>query len=112
MTRSPGFSVAEALVGTALAGIALAALSAVAGLGTRGLALARDTTVAVALASERLEALRTGPRRDGNDTVRAPHGTVFARTWTTAGGRGRPARLAVRVTWERRAVEMGTEALP
>ena len=48
-----GFSVVEALVGAALAAIALAGLAAVAGLATASLRLARDTGTALALATER-----------------------------------------------------------
>jgi hypothetical protein len=55
-------SLVDALVGTMLAGVALAGLAAVAGLATHGLRLARDTGLALALGRERLESLRAGPR--------------------------------------------------
>jgi len=107
-----GFTVVEALVGTALAGIALAGLAAVAGLATASLRLARDTGIALALATERLEALRVGPRADGADSQVAPDGTRFQRSWTRDGGRGTPERLSVRIAWGRHALQLETEALP
>ncbi len=107
-----GFTVVEALVGAALAGIALAGLAAVAGLATASLRLARDTGTALALATERLEALRVGPRADGADSQVAPDGTRFQRSWTRDGGRGTPERLSVRIAWGRHALELETEALP
>ena len=107
-----GFTVVEALVGAALAGIALAGLAAVAGLATASLRLARDTGTALALATERLEALRVGPRDVGADSRVGPDGTRFDRSWTGEGGRGAPARLSARVAWGRHALELATEALP
>ncbi len=107
-----GFTVVEALVGAALAGIALAGLAAVAGLATASLRLARDTGTALALATERLEALRVGPRADGADSQAAPDGTRFQRSWTRDGGRGTPERLSVRIAWGRHALELETEAFP
>jgi len=110
--RSSGMSIVEALVGAALAGIAVAGLASTAALAAASLNLARDTGTALALASERLEALRTGPRVDGNDARPAPGGSVFTRTWTHAGGRGRPLALSTRVAWRRRALTLTTEAWP
>jgi type II secretory pathway pseudopilin PulG len=107
-----GFSVVEAIVATALAGIALAGLAAVAGLATASLRLARDTGSALALASERLESLRVGPRVDGDDGWTAPDGTRFTRHWTCGGGRGAPARLSASVTWGRHEIDLRTETLP
>jgi Tfp pilus assembly protein PilV len=107
-----GFTVVEALVGAALAGIALAGLAAVAGLATPSLRLSRDTGTALALATERLEALRIGPRADGADSRVAPDGTLFSRSWTHQDGRGAPAGLGVRVAWGRHSIELRTEALP
>jgi len=107
-----GFSVVEALVGAALAGLALAGLAAVAGLATASLRLARDSGTALALASERLEGLRLGPRADGVDGRAAPDGTRFQRRWTHDGGRGTPERLSVRIAWGRHALALTTEALP
>ena len=110
--RPAGFSVVEALVGAALAGIALAGLAAVAGLATASLRLARDSGTALALATERLEALRVGPRADGADSHAAPDGTRFQRSWTHGGGRGSPERLSVHIAWGRHALELETEAFP
>ncbi len=108
--RCRGSSIVDALVGAALAGIALAGLAAVAGLATQSLRLARDTASALALAGERLEVLRAGPRAAGDDRWVAPDGTVFARSWTHDGGRGRPVGLSASVVWGRRAVDLRTEA--
>ena len=107
-----GFTVVEALVGAALAGVALAGLAAVAGLATASLRLARDSGTALALATERLEALRIGPRAPGTDEHVAPDGTRFARSWSVDGGRGAPATLRARVAWGTHTIELRTEALP
>ena len=105
-----GFTLVDALVGAALAGIALAGLAAVARLATQSLRLARDTASALALAADQLEALRGGPRTDGDDRWVAPDGTVFTRTWAHGGGRGRPVGLSARVVFGARAVDLRTEA--
>ena len=107
-----GFSIVEALVGAALAGIALAGLTAVAALATGSLRLARDRSTALALAHERLELLRAGPRADGAEQRTGVDGTPFAISWHVDDGRGEPARLAVHVAWGTRAVDLATEALP
>ena len=110
--RQRGSSMAEALVAAALAGIALAGLSATAALATRSLRLARDASIALTLATERLETLRAGPRAAGEDVRTGPDGTVFTRTWSVAGGRGRPVELGTRVAWGPHALELSSEALP
>ena len=107
-----GSTVAEALVGLGLAGIALACLAGVACLATRSLRLARDMHIALALAVERLETLRLAPADAGADTTTAADGTVFRRQWTHAGGRGNPIGLSTRVTWGRHALELRTEVPP
>src|SRR5438094_929618 len=83
-----------------------------AGLATASLRLARDTDTALALATERLEALRVGPRADGADSQVAPDGTRFQRSWSRNGGRGMPVRLGARIAWGRHALELETEAFP
>src|SRR5438034_1091301 len=90
----------------------LARGAALAGLATASLRLARDTGTALALATERLEALRVGPRADGADSQVAPDGTRFQRSWSRDGGRGMPVRLGARIAWGRHALELETEALP
>lgn len=112
-TRScRGSSVVAALAAALLAGFAAAGLAAVAALATRSLRLARDTGIALTLASERLEVLRAGPRADGADRTVAADGTVFARTWRVAGGRGNPQSLSVEVGWDAHRVALATEAPP
>jgi len=108
--RSRGSSIVDAVVGAALAGIALAGLAAVAGLATHSLRLARDTATALALATDRLETLRSGPRAAGTDTWVAPDGSTFTRSWSHDGGRGAPVGLSVSVGWGRRTVDLRTEA--
>ena len=107
-----GSAIVDALVGAALAAIAIAGLAGTATVAARGLRLARDTGTALALANERLETLRAGPRVDGEDRWQAPDGTTFTRTWTTTGGRGRPAALATRIGWGARSFALGSEAMP
>lgn len=110
--RRAGFSIVEALAAAALAGVALAALATVAGLARRSLLLARQTSVALALADERLEGLRAGPRIEGADTRMAAGGTSFSRRWIVQDGRGGPTRLQVEVRWGARVVALATEVLP
>jgi Tfp pilus assembly protein PilV len=110
--RQRGASVAEALVAAALAGTALAGLASVARLTVVGLRSARDTSTALALASERLETLRATPRVAGSDSRTAPDGTLFTSAWRTAGGRGVPAGLDVRIDWRGGTLALGSEAFP
>lgn len=110
--RRAGFSIVEALVAAGLAGIALAGLCAVASLARRSLVLARETSVALALATERLETLRAGPRSDGTDSRTAAGGTTFTRQWTIEDGRGGPVRMRVEVRWGNRLVPLASEVLP
>ena len=107
-----GSSVVEAVVATALAGIAAAGLAATAAMTVDGLRLARDTGTALALASERLEALRVGPRANGSDSPVGADGTRFVRTWAVVDGRGAPSRLSAEVRWGSRSVRLATEAVP
>ena len=107
-----GSSVVEAVVAAALAGIALAGLAATAGMTVAGLRLARDGGTALALAAERLETLRAGPRASGTDAPIGADGTPFARTWSVADGRGAPSRLSAQVAWGRHVVTLATEAFP
>jgi hypothetical protein len=106
-----GSSLAEALVAAALAGLALALVAQAAWLARRGLALARDTSAALALAEGRLEALRAGPRADGDDAIPAA-GVPFARAWRVREGRGRATRADVEVTWPGHGVRLETGMLP
>jgi len=107
-----GSSVVEAVVATLLAGIAVAALAATAGMTVNGLRLARDSGTALALAAERLEALRGGPRANGSDGPVGADGTRFVRIWSVTDGRGAPSRLSVQLAWGRHALTLATDALP
>ena len=107
-----GSSVVEAVAATALVGIAVAGLAATAAVTVDALRLARDTGTALALAGERLEGLRVGPRANGSDGQVAADGTRFVRTWFVVEGRGAHTRLSVQVHWGSRAVTLATEALP
>jgi hypothetical protein len=91
---------------------ALAGLGATAALAARSARLVRDGGSALAMASERLEALRVGPRSSGADTGAAPGGTVLARRWLVQDGRGNPSVLDTRVLWAEGTIDLVTEALP
>jgi Tfp pilus assembly protein PilV len=110
--RAGGCSLVEALVAAALAGIAIAALASVASLARRSLLRAREASVALVLASERLEALRAGPRADGGDVQVAAGGTSFTREWTVADGRGAPTAIRVEVRWRDQVLAVATEVAP
>lgn len=110
--RARGFSVVEALVGAALAGIALAGLTAVAALATESLRSARDRSTALALAHERLELLRAGPRADGTEERVGGGGTSFTISWHAEDGRGEASRLAAHVAWGPRRLDLATKAAP
>jgi Tfp pilus assembly protein PilV len=112
MTGTRGTSVMEALVGAALAGLALAGLAATAQVSAQALRLARNQGMALAVATERLEALRAGPRGAGTDAVVTPDGTTFRRTWRVRDGRGAPATLDVDVAWGTHALALGSEVWP
>jgi len=105
-----GSSLAEALVAVALAGVALAAVSLAARLTSAGLRLARETSTALTLAEAQLELLRAAPPADGADQVVAD-GVRFARAWSVSGGRGRPTRVAIEVTWPGHGVALATGML-
>ena len=106
-----GVSVVEALAAGALVGLAVAGLAGSAALATRSLGLARDTSVALALATAQLETLRGGARADGSDIV-AANGTHYTRRWHVTGGRGEPVGLSVEVSWGERTLGLATAAFP
>lgn len=107
-----GVTVVEALAAGALAGLAVASLAGSAALATRSLGLARDASIALALATAQLETLRGGARAEGSDTIVAANGTHFTRRWHVTGGRGEPVGLSVEVAWGERSLGLATEALP
>jgi Tfp pilus assembly protein PilV len=107
-----GVTVVEALAAGALVGLAVAGLAASAALATRSLGLARDTSIAIALATAQLETLRAGARAAGSDIIVATNGTRFTRRWHVTGGRGEPVGLNVDVAWGERTLGLATEALP
>jgi Tfp pilus assembly protein PilV len=106
-----GFALVESLVALLVTAIALAALSAGAAAGVRFVREARERSTAVALAADRLDALRAGPRDSGSDEV-VVAGVRFGRTWSSAGGRGAPVRLEVEVTWPAGHVGLASEVFP
>jgi hypothetical protein len=95
-------------VAVGLAGLAVAGLVATAGVTVRALAVARDTGTAIALATERLESLRTGPRTDGDDVPAAG----WTRAWTVTDGRGAPDAVTVDVQGGAAALVLDAEVLP
>lgn len=110
--RTHGSAIAEALVAVTLVALAAASIASTAAAVVRSLVLARDLTTAQTLATERLEALRIGPRLDGSDVQAGAGGVDFARRWTVEDGRGLPARLAVEVAWRNHRLLHTTETLP
>jgi Tfp pilus assembly protein PilV len=106
-----GFALVESLVALLLTAIALAALSAGAAGGVRSVRDARERSAAVVLATDRLDALRAGPRDSGSDEVDVA-GVSFRRAWQSDGGRGAPVHLAVEVTWAGGHVALESEAFP
>jgi Tfp pilus assembly protein PilV len=101
----------DALVAMLLAGIAIAALTAVAASGVRHVRLARERSTALGLAADRLDALRAGPRDTGSDAIDVA-GTRYVRRWRSDGGRGTPARLGVEVDWADGHVTLESGAYP
>ena len=106
-----GFAIVEALVAVLLTAIALAALTAGAGAGARPRPGSTGVRLAVALATDRLDMLRAGPRDAGTEDV-AVGGTVFVRTWRAEGGRGAPVQLHVEVEWPAGHVTLESEVFP
>jgi hypothetical protein len=101
----------EALVALGLAAVAAGTLAAVATASGTALVTARRDGVATALATERLDGLRAGPRTAGSDAASSA-GSTFARRWTASDGRGRPDGLGVEVAWPGHRLVLATEALP
>jgi len=91
--RPDGFGVVEAIVALALAAIAFGALATSAHVGTLALRRSSARQATASAATERLEALRAGPRHSGDDLVTGP--PAITRVWTRTPGRGRPDALAV-----------------
>jgi hypothetical protein len=112
MRGNRGWAVIDALASLGLAGVAIAGIAATGGLALRTLRVARDTNATIALATERLEALRAGPRANGSDTTTATDGTVFTRTWQVTDGRGHATQLSVDVRGGGRAVALTSEVFP
>ena len=112
MRGNRGWAVVDALVSLGLAGVAIAGVAGAGGLALRTLRVARDTNAAIALATERLEALRAGPRANGSDTTSTADGTVFTRTWQTTDGRGQATPLWVDVKGGVRTLALASEAFP
>jgi len=112
MSGRAGSSLVEALVALALVSIALAGLATSAAVGRRHLSLAWDLGAAVALAGDRLEALRAGPRDTGTDRPTGNRRTAFTRTWRSTDGRGGPSTFEVEVAWGGRRLELRSGAFP
>jgi len=106
-----GFALVEALVAMLLTAIALGSLSAGAAAGVRAVRDARERSAAVVLASDRLDALRAGPRDSDSDEV-VVAGVRYDRNWRSDDGRGAAAHLSVEVAWERGHVVLESEAFP
>ena len=112
MTGNRGWAVIDAVVSLGLAGIAVAGIAGTGGMALRALRVARDTNAAIALATERLEAMRAGPRVNGADVATAPDGTRFTRTWQTTDGRGGVTPLSVDVQGGGHDLVLSSEVFP
>lgn len=112
MRGNRGWAVIDALVSLGLAGVAIAGVAATGGLALRTLCAARDSNAAIALGTERLEALRVGPRGGGSDATTATDGTVFTRTWQVTDGRGHATQLSVDVHGGGHALALASEVFP
>lgn len=106
-----GFALVEALVAMLLTAIALGSLSAGAAAGVRAVRDARERSAAVVLATDRLDALRAGPRDSDSDEV-VVAGVRYDRDWRSDDGRGAATHLSVEVAWERGHVVLESEAFP
>jgi Tfp pilus assembly protein PilV len=106
-----GFAIVEALVALLVVAVAVTGLTASAAAAIRHVRLARERGTALALATDRLDALRAGPRDAGRDEIDVA-GTRYVRTWSSAGGRGEPWRLAVEVIWAGGHVDLESGAFP
>lgn len=112
MTGTRGWAMIDALVSLGLAGVAIAGVAGAGGLALRVLRITRDTNAAIVLGTERMEALRAGPRANGSDTTTASDGTVFTRTWQVTDGRGQPTPLSVAVQSSGRTFTLASEVFP
>jgi hypothetical protein len=112
MTGTRGWAVIDAVVSLGIAGIAVAAIAGTGGMALRALRVARDSDAAIALATERLEAMRAGPRANGSDIATAADGTRFTRTWRTTDGRGRVTPLSVDVQGGGHDLVLSSEVFP
>jgi len=106
-----GFAIVEALVALMITAVAVAGLTASAAAAIRHVRLARERGTALALATDRLDALRAGPRDTGRDEIDVT-GTHYVQTWSSTGGRGEPWRLAVEVMWPGGHIELESGAYP
>jgi len=100
-----GFTLVEVLIASVMALIALAAAPAALRVAGRAVLLARDGTIAVALAQEKIEQLIAGSARLGgghDSTGQDAAPTKFARHWQVqpAKPRGETRRLSVTVAWD------------
>ena len=98
----------EVLVALVLTALAAGALAAVAATSGRALLSARHDATATMLAGARLEALRTGPGTAGTD-VATRAGETYVRRWSAVHGRGRPDVLDVTLTWPGHGLTLATE---
>lgn len=111
LSGESGVALVEALVALMLAAVGAATLCAAAAAAVRHVRLARERSAAVALAVDRLEALRAGAREGGSDEIDVA-GTRYTRDWRSAGGRGAPAALHVEVVWAGGHVRLESGAYP
>jgi hypothetical protein len=92
--------------------LAVGAVAAVAATSGRVLVAASRDATGTALALERVEGWRAGPRIDGTDVVAGADGTAYARRWATVAGRGHADTVEAITAWPSHAIVLATGALP
>jgi len=101
----------EVLVALVLTALAAGALAAVAATSGRALVSARHDATATMLAGARLEALRAAPGTAGTDVV-TRGGETYVRQWSAVDGRGHPDVVDVTLTWPGHGLMLATEVWP
>ncbi len=109
--RHAGFALVEVLAALLLASIGVAGLAAAAAAAVRHVQLARERSIAVALAADRLDVLRAGARTAGRDEFDLA-GSRYAVSWRSTGGRGGAVQLHVEVAWAGGRVRLDGGAFP
>jgi Tfp pilus assembly protein PilV len=111
VSPTAGTTLVEVLVALVLTALAAGALAAVAATSGHALVTSRRDAAATTLAGARLEALRAAPRTAGTDLATRA-GDTYVRRWSAARGRGRPDALEVTLAWSGHGLALATEVWP